>query len=82
MAGEWYLDTAKVAAFGTVLSDADVISDSDDFKKYLNKPFQYDDAYDAWVEAGYPDTDSDNWDDFVEEISGEEEEDDGDEDSE
>ena len=74
MAEVWYQDVNLLSSFGTVLKDAGVLEDADDFRDYLNKPFKYNDEYDAWEEAGFPDEGTDNWDTFVDAISSEEDE--------
>ena len=66
---KWYDDLTVKNAFMTVLVEADVLTDTDDVRKFMDKPFRYNAAYAAWEEAEFPDSDSEDWDDFVEAIS-------------
>ena len=79
---KWYNDSNLVSSFGTALIDASVLEDTEAFKSYLNKPFKFNAEYEAWEEAGYPTTEDDNWDEFVEAISTDEEESDEEEEEE
>jgi len=80
MADQWYSDNKLVTSFGEALANAGVLNDSDDFKMFLKSPMRYNDAFNAWSEAGYPTDDSeDGWDDFLEALPDEDETEDEDE---
>jgi len=79
MADKWYSDASLIRSFGAVLATAGVIEGTDDFTAFLDQPQRYDEYFDAWSTAGYP-TDSDNnWDEFVELVSNDDESDEDDE---
>ena len=71
----WYNDAALLRQFGQALANADVFIDIDDFASFLRKPQKYNEAQSNWDECGSPVDESDEgWDDFLETL-GEEEED-------
>lgn len=78
---KWYDDPKLVAGLGTALYDAEVLQDSEDSKNFLNKPYTYSEYYKAWEASGFPDSESENWDEFVNSI-GDDEDEDNDEDDE
>lgn len=77
MPGNWYDDHTKVAAFSTVLEDAGVLNPEDtrSYKNFVNKPFQYDEIYSAWAELGFPSQDDANWQEFIDLLDTDEEDD-------
>jgi len=70
----WYSDTKLVSELGQVLVDAEILEDTDDFKAFLAEPYRYDEFYEAWKEADYPNIESDNWDSFVDQITPDDDE--------
>lgn len=76
----WYDSAADLRKFLTVLIDAEVIEDTDDVQSFLNKPQRYNEVYEAWDDAGFPESDDENWDEFVNAISDDESEDESGED--
>jgi hypothetical protein len=73
MAEYWFTDTETLRAFGSILSEAGVLEDAEDFQNFLDEPFEYNDAYKAWVENDSPSSDDEGWDAFVEAISEDDE---------
>lgn len=72
----WYDDLTLVSGLGSALINAEVLTDSEDYKNFLLKPMRYNSYYNAWEEAGFPtDEDDDEWNDFIEAISMEDESD-------
>jgi hypothetical protein len=75
----WYNDATVVRSYVTALTNAEI--DSEDLIAILKHPKQYSDTYDSWASFGFPESeDDDGWDDFVAEISNEDETEDEDED--
>ncbi len=67
----WIDSAADLRKFLNILIDADVIEDTEDVQSFLDKPQRYNDVYDAWDEAGFPESDDDNWDEFVGSVTDE-----------
>lgn len=73
----WYNDQKLTASFGAALAEADVLTESSDFKAFFNAPQRYNETFDAWKDAGYPTSDEDDgWQEFLDALP------DGDNDSE
>jgi hypothetical protein len=66
----WYDDSRLLIDFAKALAWAGVVEDMSDV---LDKPYKYDEEFDAWKEAGYPSEEDTEWDDFVTAVKGEEE---------
>lgn len=74
MATQWYHDANEIRTFQQALIDAEVLEDSEDMKAFLTHPQRYNNEYRAWEEAGYPQETDDTWDEFVQAIGSEDEE--------
>jgi hypothetical protein len=73
MANTSWMDSAATSnKFLSVLIDADLITDTDDVQQFLSKPQRYSDVYEAWDDAGFPESEDENWDEFVESVSDDE----------
>jgi hypothetical protein len=72
--GLWYHDRYLVDGLAEALTNAEVFGDASDVTAFLKKPQRYNEFYDAWEAANFPTSDEDdNWDDFVEAVSGDDE---------
>jgi hypothetical protein len=73
MASSTWIDSgATVRKFLNVLIDAEAIENIEDVQQFLNKPERYNEVYEAWDDAGFPESDDENWDEFVSTITDEE----------
>lgn len=72
MANNWYDSATDLRKFLNVLIDAEVVEDTDDVQSFLNKPQQYNGIYEAWDDAGFPDSDDEAWNEFVSSVTDEE----------
>ncbi len=81
MADRWYDDHTKVAAFSIVLEDAGILDPEDTatYKKFMSKPFMYDEIFQSWEDMGYPSQGDDNWEEFTNLLVGEDSEESSDE---
>lgn len=70
----WYNDRTFVTSFFEVLTEAGVLEDMDDAKVYMKQPYKYNEHYKAWAAAGFPTSDDESWDDFIEALDEEAEE--------
>lgn len=61
----WSDSASDIRKFLNILIDAEVLQDTDDVQTFVNKPQQYNGVYQAWDDAGFPDSEDENWDDFV-----------------
>lgn len=79
MSEHWYDDHTKVAAFAQVLEDAEVLDPENpsSYKKFLTKPFQFDEIYIAWADLNYPTSDDKEWSEFMALLETDEDDDDG-----
>jgi len=78
---KWYNDSQLVRSFQTALMQADILQDTEDVSAFNSKPQRYDDEFNTWAAAGYPEEGDGNWDEFVDNITPDEdsEEDDSEE---
>lgn len=74
MAEYWFTDTETLRNFGSVLTTADILSDSEEFTNFLTKPFEYNDMYDKWMELDMPEEGDEKWDEFVDAITDDDDE--------
>ena len=74
----WYSDATLVRNFCNVLIAAGTLEDTDDVSTFMNQPQRYTEFYTAWEAAGFPVEDDDNWDEFVELVSSDDESDEDD----
>jgi hypothetical protein len=65
MSPHWFDDVDEVAGFGMVLDLAGEFDDKGELAHYMQKPFQWDDEFEQWVNLSRPTTESENWDEFV-----------------
>ncbi len=73
-ADKWYDDARLTRAFCNALIEAGYLESNEEIREFNKKPQKFDDEYDAWAEAGFPDdANEDGWTEFVEAISTEEE---------
>ena len=70
----WYDDPMQLRDFAEALVAATDIPDSADI---LAKPYKYTNEFLAWKAADYPAEDDSNWDNFVESLTDEVDDDDG-----
>ena len=75
MASKWYDDATTVRGFADALTEAGLLEEQDEFREFFQHPMRYNSAYDVWENLEFPDSESPNWDSFVEAVSGDEEED-------
>lgn len=62
----WYDDNKLVAGLSNALVEAEVFEEASDVTEFLRRPFKYNEHYDAWEAAGFPEDDNDDgWEDFV-----------------
>lgn len=75
MAEYWFNDIETLRNFGTILTTAGILDDSDAFANYLSAPFEYNAAYNAWLASNSPEEGDENWDTFVDAITEDEDDD-------
>lgn len=72
MAEQWFDNAQLSRSFQAALINADSL-DMDNLGDFLSSPQQWQEEYEAWQDAGFPNDDSDNgWDQFVDAISSDE----------
>lgn len=81
MAEHWYDDHTKVAAFAQVLEDANVLDpeNPETYKMFINKPFKFNELFQAWEDMGYPSQGDKSWDEFTDLLVNESEDEDDEE---
>lgn len=76
MAERWYNDASLFRSFGSALVNAEVLEDTEDVNGFFTHPQRYNQFYIEWENAGFPNNEDAGWDDFVDAISEDEEEED------
>lgn len=76
-ADRWYDDVRLTVGLTNALIEAGYLEDNSEIQEFLQelrkKPQKFNDEFDAWQEAGYPDDEGeDGWTDFTNAISSEE----------
>jgi hypothetical protein len=64
----WSDDSRKLADFAEALTRAGVVEDT---VEVIRKPYKFDDRYEIWAEMDFPGEEDANWDEFVEAITAE-----------
>lgn len=71
----WYEDNVKFRGLGEALANAGAFEDSDVAALFNRKPQRFNDHYLAWEANEFPTSEEDDgWDDFLEAIENDEEE--------
>ena len=73
--GKWYHDQFLVESLCDALINAEVFESAADTQEFRHKPQKYTAYYEAWEESGFPNNeDDDNWDEFCEAVTSDEDE--------
>lgn len=66
----WSDDTKELVDFAKAMERAGAAENTTDV---IERPYKFKEAHEIWVEYDYPSEEDANWDEFVKEISGDEE---------
>lgn len=68
MPDNWYSSYTKIRSFALALVQAKVLESPQEVLEYLNRPSDYDEAYQYWEELGSPGPREENWKTWVDSL--------------
>lgn len=66
---KWYNSATDLRSFLSILIDAEAVEDTDDVQAFLSHPQKWNEEYKIWEAAGFPQQDDGAWDEFVNDIT-------------